>query len=107
MDAAQTCLSLRPFLLSLGTDSSCDRSLYHPFSPPGLTKLKEILPKLRKSNTEIPRVQASTSPFGTSPLGRLSDIMKQTQDLLADCRYQTVKIVFGDRTLPKPTREAQ
>ncbi len=69
----------------------------------GLTKLKEILPKLRKSNTEIPRIQASasTSPFSASFWDGFQTI-RLVQDLLAGCRYQTVKIVFGDRTLNLP-----
>ncbi|SJK98085.1 uncharacterized protein ARMOST_01342 [Armillaria ostoyae] len=72
----------------------------------GLTKLQEILPKLREANTEIPRIQASasTSPFRASFWDGFQTI-RPAQDLLADCRYQTVKLVFGDRTPPKPSRK--
>ncbi len=72
----------------------------------GLTKPKEILPKLRKSNTEIPRIQASasTSPFGASFWDGFQTI-RPAQDLLADCRFQTVTLVFGDKISPKPTRK--
>ncbi|KAK0459255.1 uncharacterized protein EV420DRAFT_310896 [Desarmillaria tabescens] len=69
-----------------------------------LTKLEEILPKLRKSNTEISRIQASapTSPFRAMFWDGF-EIVIPAQDFLADCQYQTVKLVYGDKTPPKPT----
>ncbi|KAG7449877.1 uncharacterized protein BT62DRAFT_928634 [Guyanagaster necrorhizus] len=76
-----------------------------PALAPVLIKWKEILSKLHKSNTGIPRIQAAASTSSCSTLfwEGFEDI-GPTQDLLAHCRHQTVKLVFGDMALLNLTR---
>ncbi|KAK0459251.1 uncharacterized protein EV420DRAFT_310780 [Desarmillaria tabescens] len=97
-----------PFCSAWGTIPSDATEVYtiHSHSlTAALTKLEEILPKLRKSNTEISRIQASapTSPFHAIFWDGFRNVAP-AQVFLADCQYQTVKLVYGDKTPPKPAR---
>ncbi|KAK0195954.1 hypothetical protein F5146DRAFT_1133397 [Armillaria mellea] len=64
----------------------------------------EILPVLRELNIEIPRIQAaaSTSIFSVVRWEGF-DAMRPVQEFIADCHYETVKLVFGDRSPPRPS----
>ncbi|KAK0454410.1 hypothetical protein EV421DRAFT_1729611 [Armillaria borealis] len=81
-------------------------TIHSPVLATALTKLYvELLPRIRKCQSDIPRIRTAMS---TDPLSTLKwegfDIMIQCEDFITDCWYEPVKLVFGDKAPPRPPR---
>ncbi|KAK0241185.1 hypothetical protein EDD85DRAFT_948274 [Armillaria nabsnona] len=80
-------------------------TVHSPALATALTKLFELLPRIHKCESDIPRIRTVMSE---NPLRTLRwegfDIMLQCEDLLAHCWYEPVKLVFGDKAPPLPPR---
>ncbi|KAK0454407.1 hypothetical protein EV421DRAFT_1941385 [Armillaria borealis] len=78
-------------------------TIHSPALATALTKLyAELLPRIHKCQSDIPRIRTAMS---TDPLSTLKwegfDIMIQCEDFVADCWYEPVKLVFGDKAPPR------
>ncbi|SJK98102.1 uncharacterized protein ARMOST_01359 [Armillaria ostoyae] len=95
-----------PFCSAWGTippDATEVYTIHSPILAAVLTKLQvEILPVLCELNIEILRIRA-TAVFSVVPWEGF-DAMIPAQKFLADCHCETVKLVFGDKSLPPPSR---
>ncbi|KAK0459229.1 uncharacterized protein EV420DRAFT_1642209 [Desarmillaria tabescens] len=88
------------------SDATEVHTVYSPALATALTKLYvEVLPKVRKCESDIPRIRTamSANPFSAFNWEGFI-IMAQCDDLLTDCWYQPVKLVFGDKAPPLPPR---
>ncbi|PBK73952.1 hypothetical protein ARMSODRAFT_951484 [Armillaria solidipes] len=78
-------------------------TVHSPALATALTKLYvELLPRIHKCQSDIPRIRTAMS---TDPLSTLKwegfDIMIQCEEFVADCWYEPVKLVFGDKAPPR------